>query len=87
VDASWGEIFIDLIREIGFSGAIFTVFFFGAHYVLYKMYLGRLDDRQNEIDRLAEDNREYRERFLAITDDKFKYDINRKKVRRPKGDR
>ena len=87
MDPTWGQMFIDLIREVGFSGAIFTAFFFGSHYWIYTMYLGRLEDRQDEIDRLAQDNREYRERFLAITDDKFKYDITRKKVRRPKGDR
>ena len=81
------EQFGDLVKQIGFSGALFAVFFFGAHYVLYKMYLGRLDDRQKEIDRLAQDNREYRNRFLAITDDKFSYDADKKRIRKPKGGR
>lgn len=47
---------------------VFTVFFFGAHFVVYRLYLGRLKDRQREIDRLAEDNRDYREKFMHILD-------------------
>jgi len=81
------EWFVDLVKQIGWGQGLFTVFFLGAHSVLYKLYFGRLDDRQKEIDRLAQDNREYRERFLAITDDRFSYDPRKKKVRKPKGRR
>lgn len=35
------------------------------------MYNGRLQDRQEEINRLAADNHEYRDRFLAVIDKHF----------------
>ena len=33
---------------------------------IHRQYQEQLQDRQNEIDRLAEDNRAYRDRFLAL---------------------
>lgn len=36
----------------------------------------QLQDRQREIDRLARDNHEYRERFLALLDKKFPNEVN-----------
>ncbi len=41
------------------------------HYWIYRIHQGRLDDRQREIDRLADDNREYRESFLRLWHDKM----------------
>ena len=38
------------------------------------MYNGRLKDRQDEINRLAADNHEYRDRFLAMLDKHFALD-------------
>ncbi|WP_424947240.1 hypothetical protein [Candidatus Spongiihabitans sp.] len=35
-------------------------------FYMHKMYQRQLDDRQKEIDRLAEENREYREMFLSF---------------------
>ena len=37
-----------------------------AHRWIFKMYQDRLDDRQNEINRMAEENREYREYFMKL---------------------
>lgn len=79
------EAFSSLVAQVGWFKGLFTFFFFGAHFVIYTMYTGRLRDRQNEIDRLAQDNREYRERFLAITDASFNYDSSKKKIRQRKG--
>jgi hypothetical protein len=39
--------------------------------MIFWLYIARLRDRQKEIDRIAGDNREYRDRFLAILDDKL----------------
>ena len=69
---SWPEI-KDFIVTMGWAKGVFTIFFFIAHAWIYKLYNGRLEDRQAEIDRLASDNREYRERFLRLLDKHFKY--------------
>jgi hypothetical protein len=42
-----------------------------AHGWLYRLYHGRLADRQKEINRIAGENREYREMFLKLLAQKF----------------
>jgi hypothetical protein len=59
---------VSILEKLGWVNGTFVVFFFGAHYVLYRMYLGRLKDRQGQIDALAAENRDYRERFMAFLD-------------------
>lgn len=54
----------DFIINFGWTKGVFTIFFFLAHWIHNKMVNGRLTDRQNEIDRLADDNRRYRELYL-----------------------
>ncbi|MDR9468882.1 hypothetical protein [Marinospirillum sp.] len=69
----WGAVFLGLVEEVGLGGALFAVIVLGMHYAVFRLYLGRLNDRQKEIDRLAAENREYRERFLDLLDKKFDY--------------
>jgi hypothetical protein len=57
-----------LIQKLGWAKGILTIFFIGAHWWIYRLYEGRLNDRQRQIDRVAEENREYRERFLKLLD-------------------
>ena len=38
---------------------------------IHRQHQEQLQDRQREIDRLAEDNRAYRDRFLALLDKKI----------------
>ena len=61
----------EFIIEFGWTKGVFTVFFFSAHYWVYRLYEGRLKDRQAEIDRLAQDNREYRHTLLTLYDKHF----------------
>ena len=61
------------LTEFGFTKSIFLVFFIWAHKVIFKSYEKRLEERQKEIDRLADDNRAYRERYLAFHDKKHNY--------------
>jgi len=68
----------DLIQTLGWTKGVFTVFFFLAHAYIFSLYRGRLKDRQIEIDRLAKDNHEYRDRFLALLDRHFGYEPNDK---------
>lgn len=69
---TWTEI-LTFIEALGWAKGVFTIFFFLAHGWIYTLYKSRLDDRQKEIDRLAADNHEYRERFLSLMDKHFDY--------------
>lgn len=62
----------DFVITFGWAKGILTIFFFLAHYWIFRQYDGRLKDRQKEIDRLAEENAEYRNRFLDMLDERFK---------------
>lgn len=57
-----------MVQSLGLLETLFILFFFGAHSVIFLQYRARLNDRQKEIDRLAKDNHEYRDRFLAFVD-------------------
>jgi hypothetical protein len=76
------ENLLELIKALGWAKGVFTVFFFMAHAYIFSLYRGRLSDRQKEIDRIAAENREYRERFLKLMDDKFSYPPSQKKSRK-----
>ena len=67
----WNAIY-NLIKSFGLKDGLFIIFFIGAHLWIYKLYSGRLNDRKEEINRLAEDNHEYRDRFLTFLDEHFK---------------
>ena len=56
------------IQQLGLVKGTFVVFFWVMHYAVFKLYRGRLSDRQREIDRLAADNHEYRDRWLQLHD-------------------
>lgn len=91
---AWDEI-RQFVSEFGLVKGIFTIFFFMAHAWIYRLYSGRLEDRQKEIDRLAADNHEYRERFLSTLDREMGYRTPTRQVtsgsedakKRKKGDR
>ena len=68
-----GDVF-SFLKAFGITKGLFALFFIGAHYWLYRSNLGRLEDRQREIDRVAAENREYRDRFMKLIDEKFKTD-------------
>ena len=69
---NWETIF-KYIENIGLIEGLFIIFFFVAHYWIYFLYKGRLKDRKEEINRLAEDNHKYRERFLHLLDSNWGY--------------
>lgn len=64
---------LELVKELGWAKGVFTIFFFLAHWWVFKAYDARAKDRQAEIDRIAAENREYRERFLKLMDEAFSY--------------
>lgn len=68
--------FIEAVKTFGWERALFTTFFFGMHYAVYKLYLGRLQDRKDEIDRLREENNDYRERFIALLDEGMDFELD-----------
>ena len=51
---SWEQI-LSFIQSLGWTKGVFTIFFFMAHAWIYRLYSGRLNDRQAEINRLAKD--------------------------------
>lgn len=65
---------IKLLQEFGMARGLFAAFFFGAHYWVYHLYNKRVDDAKEQIKRIAEENREYRERFLRMLDNKHGYE-------------
>lgn len=67
LDISWKDL-LELVKAIGWTKAVSTVFFFGAHAWVYRLYEDRVADRKAEIDRLAAENREYRDRFTLLLD-------------------
>lgn len=62
-----------LILALGWTKAVFALFFFMMHGWIFHLYRGRLADRQAEINRLATDNRELRERLMALLDKHMGY--------------
>lgn len=79
------EGFITLFRESGPLVSVFVAFFFLMHYWVYRLQKGRLDDKQQEIDRLVKSNREFQDRLIAIMDDRLGYKQPPTPVNRPTG--
>jgi hypothetical protein len=73
---SW-DVIRDYVVAFGWTKGTLTIFFWLAHWWIYRTYNGRLRDRQEQINQLAAENRQYRERFLAIMDGHFDYDATK----------
>lgn len=60
--------FGDFLANLSFTeGALLILLILGVFW-LYKSQQSRLDERQRELDRLAADNRDYRDRFERLHD-------------------
>lgn len=64
---------IEAVISLGWTKGVFALFFFLAHAWIYALYRGRIIDRQKEIDRLAKENHEYRERYMKLLDKHFEF--------------
>ena len=64
---------IEAVKQFGFVKGTFLLFFWLAHIWIFIQYRERLKDRQKQIDALAVENKEYRQRFLDILDQRFGY--------------
>ena len=71
---------IDAIKKLGWVKGVFALFFFMAHAWIYALYMGRIKDRQNEIDRLAKENHDYRHKFLRMLDEQHAFTARGKKA-------
>ena len=60
--------FIELVGLIGWGNALLSVLILSCHFFIFRMYEDRLKDRQAEINRITEENRQYRDRFLKLMD-------------------
>lgn len=59
---------LPFIQSLGVTKGLFSLFFLVMHWFVFSLYRGRIKHMQQEIDRLAIDNRAYRERFLEFID-------------------
>lgn len=80
----WDNIVV-LIQSLGVTKGLFAVFFIGAHLVIYGLYRNTIKQMQAEINRLAAENREYRERFLSFVDKHMNY--KKPKATKKKGEK
>lgn len=67
---NWSEV-QSLVGEFGLLKAMFLFFFVLSHTWIFYLYTARLADRQTEMNRLAAENLDYRERFVQILDDRM----------------
>lgn len=61
-----------LIGQVGVVRTLFVVSFLGGLAGLSWLVRNMLNARDREIHRLADENKEYRERFVALLDKEFK---------------
>jgi hypothetical protein len=65
-------IVVGLIQAIGMTKTLFAVIILSCHFYIFRVYNARLQDRQNEINRLATENHDYRDKFSQLLlDNKF----------------
>jgi hypothetical protein len=72
LDISW-ETVKDFVASFGWAKGTLTILFWVFHAWIYLLYNGRLKDRQKELDRLIQENREYRKIFIALLDQRLDY--------------
>ena len=71
-----------LAAAVGWINTLIGVAFFSLCFLLYKMVMHLLSEKQKQIDALATENREYRERFTSLMDE---HRLSRKPIEK-KGD-
>ena len=69
--SKWGEILSTILMEHGLWEVLVIVVIAVYSKWIAKIHEGRLQDRQREIDRMAEENRAYRELFLQRLHDRI----------------
>lgn len=65
------SLFLELIKIVGLNNAIFSAIVLSCHFYIFRLYSKRLQDRKTEIDRLAAENQQYRDRFFKLIDSKY----------------
>jgi hypothetical protein len=75
VQIPWEQL-VHFIKELGVVPGTLVVFFWVMHGWVFWLYKGRLADRQAEINRIAAENKEYRDRFTALLDKQLKIPKN-----------
>lgn len=59
------------INDFGIANGLLILFFIFGHYAIWTLYKRNIKGKQEEINRIAAENREYRERFTKLIDDKL----------------
>lgn len=68
---AWDQI-REFLKDFGLLKGAFTIFFFAAHIFIFYLYKAVIEGRQQEIDRLADDNHKYRDYFMKQLDNRQK---------------
>jgi hypothetical protein len=76
---------MDSVNNFGVTKTLFLLGSITGQGVIYWMYYGRINDKQKEIDRIAIENREYRERLLQLMDRATNYKKPKKITTKKKG--
>ncbi len=63
--------FTQAIKEIGIYESISALLIIALHLYIKNLYDKNISDKQDQIDRLALENREYREKFIKFLDNKL----------------
>ena len=68
--------FLEFLKHFGTVRGLALIFiiaiFFTLIWLVQRMYFRNITDKQDQINRLAAENKEYRDRFLKILDEKHK---------------
>jgi hypothetical protein len=68
---NWSSV-VDVLKNFGLTRGLCVIFFLSLWWFYHRAHQNRLKDKDAEINRLAADNHEYRERFMRLFDDKYK---------------
>ena len=67
----WINVIFEFIKTQGWPEGVLTVLILFVFYLNYRLYILRIKDHKEQIDRLAKENHEYRDIFTKLLDDKF----------------
>lgn len=61
----------DFLNDFGVLDGLLILFFIFGHLAIYKLYIKNIKSKQEEINRIALENREYREIFINLIEQRL----------------
>jgi len=72
------ESFLEFMKQLGWAKGGLSFIVLLIHFWIFYMYRTNMRDKQRQIDALAADNREFRDRFLSIIDNQHGFTPKKK---------